>query len=358
MDKGLLLTVISLSILGLLIFFSASLGLLVRDTNRFELITTKQFLVGFLGGLVGLYIFSRIPYLIWKKLAPILFLLSLSIVALVFVPGYGIEGGGAKRWIAIKDYSFQPAELLKLSFVFLLAAVFSRKRYRSGSFTGGFLPFIIIIGLVAVPLLMQPDTGTFAVFLITGIAIYLTGGGSWKQFFLIFLIAFAGLAYLAYSRPYVRDRITTFVNPSHDRLGSSYQIQQALIAVGSGKTFGRGFGQSVQKFNFLPEPAGDSIFAVVGEEFGFIGSSIIVLLFLIFGMRGLSISARAPDNFGRLVALGLTILIVSQSFINIAAILGLIPLTGVPLLFMSHGGTALLFALIETGIILNISRHT
>jgi cell division protein FtsW len=152
-------------------------------------------------------------------------------------------------------------------------------------------------------------------------------------------------------------RITTYLDPSLDALGASYQMRQALLAIGSGQVFGKGFGQSAQKFNFLPEPTSDSIFAVAAEEFGFVGSSVIILLFLAFALRGLRIAARAPDTFGRLLAAGFVMLITTQSFVNIAAMLGLIPLTGVPLLFISHGGTAFALAMAEVGIILNVSRR-
>ena len=163
------------------------------------------------------------------------------------------------------------------------------------------------------------------VFFTTGVAMYFASGGSWKKLAMLLFSAILGIALLAFFRPYVKDRITTFLDPSQDAQGSSYQIQQAFIAIGSGGMFGRGFGQSVQKFNFLPEPIGDSIFAVAGEEFGFMGSLVIVLSFLLFILRGLAISAKAPDLFGRLLGTGLVILIGSQSFINIAALTGLIP---------------------------------
>ena len=187
---------------------------------------------------------------------------------------------------------------------------------------------------------------------------FLVAGGKWKHIGLIIAIALVGVIFLAWTRPYVLDRFTTFLDPERDPQGSSYQIQQSLIAIGSGGVTGRGFGQSIQKFKYLPEPIGDSIFAVLGEEFGFIGTIIIVSMFVFFGLRGFFLGARAPDYFGRLVITGVIVTIVSQSFLNISAMLGLLPLTGIPLLFISHGGTALMFALVEVGLVLNISRYT
>jgi len=161
---------------------------------------------------------------------------------------------------------------------------------------------------------------------------------------------------VAFTRPYIRDRLVTFINPTRNLQGSSYQLNQSLIAIGSGQMFGRGFGQSVQKFNFLPEPIGDSIFAVMAEEFGFVGSTLLIFLYIFFTFRGMRIAMNSPDAFGGLLAFGIVILIVTQSFFNIGAMVGLLPISGIPLLFFSHGGTALFMTLAEVGIVLNISR--
>jgi len=185
----------------------------------------------------------------------------------------------------------------------------------------------------------------------------LAAGARWKQIVTVLIIALIGLSALMFFRPYVLDRFTTFLNPFSDPQGSSYQVRQSLIAIGSGGTFGRGFGQSVQKFSYLPEPMSDSIFAVAAEEFGLLGSLTIVGLFIGFASRGFSIAARSPDYFGGILATGITTYIVGQAFINIAAMLALAPLTGIPLIFISQGGSAMLVALGSTGILLNISRY-
>ena len=170
------------------------------------------------------------------------------------------------------------------------------------------------------------------------------------------LVAVIGLGALAVARPYVLDRLTTFVDSSQDPLGSSYQVRQSLIAIGSGNMFGRGFGQSVQKFNYLPEPTSDSIFAVYAEEFGFLGSALLLVGFVVFALRSLYVSVRAPDMYGGLIVVGIAILVIAQSFLNIGAMLGVLPLTGLPLIFVSHGGSALFMALASIGILLNVSR--
>jgi cell division protein FtsW len=252
--------------------------------------------------------------------------------------------------------SVQPSELLKLAFVIYLAAWFSNSKNKAESLSRGFAPFAILTAVVGALLLKQPDTDTFLICVFAGLAIYLSAGGRWSHIFIIGAIGVAGLAVVAYERPYVMSRITTFLHPSDNSLGSGYQIQQSLIAIGSGGIFGRGFGQSVQKFNYLPEPIGDSIFAVAGEEFGFLGTVGLVFLFVFFAFRGLKIAAKTTDNFGRLLVVGIVIMIVSQAFVNMGAMVGVLPLSGITLPFVSHGGTALFATLAESGIILNISR--
>ena len=213
------------------------------------------------------------------------------------------------------------------------------------------------MGIISTVLLAQPDTGTLLVMLAAGFGMFFAGGARWRDIAILVGASISGAVLLVLSRPYIMDRILAFIDPNKDPLGASYQIQQSLIAVGSGELFGRGFGQSIQKFSFLPEPFGDSIFAVTAEEFGFIGSSLLIMLFLFLAIRGLKIAVRAPDHFSGLVVVGIVILIVFQSFINMASMLGIFPLTGLPLLFISHGGSALFFALLGIGIILGISRY-
>ncbi len=182
-------------------------------------------------------------------------------------------------------------------------------------------------------------------------------GVSWKKIIGIVVIGIAGVVILALFRPYLMSRIKTYINPSSDSQGSSYQLQQGLIAIGSGGIFGRGLGQSVQKFNYLPEPQGDSIYAVIGEEFGFIGSALLVVLYVFLAIRGYKIAMQSRDVFGQYLVIGIVTVLVSQSFLNMASLVGLFPLTGVPLVFISQGGTALFIALFASGIVLNVSRY-
>jgi cell division protein FtsW len=226
-----------------------------------------------------------------------------------------------------------------------------------GTFKQGTLPFVGITALVGVVMLMQPDTDTFLIMAASATAMFIVAGGSWRDVGLMFVAAVALLAVLAFSRPYVMDRITTFFNPALDPQGKSYQIQQSLIAVGTGGITGRGFGQSIQKFEYLPEPIGDSVFAVYSEEFGFIGSSLLLMLLTFFTFRGYKIASHATDLFGMLLVVGFMTLIIMQAFLNIAGMVALAPLMGLPLPFISHGGTALLATLASVGIVLNVSKY-
>lgn len=356
LDGPFLGIVMLLIVSGFFIFSSASLGLLAREGARFSSVAFSQIFLGiFLGG-IALFIFSHVPYKTLHKYSFYIFILSILTTLLVYVPSIGLEFNGAKRWIDLGFISFQPAEFLKLGFVIYLAAWLSGIKDKIHTFNYGVLPFVILLGLVGIILLLQPDTGTFLVMFSAGFSMFIAAGARFRDIISVIGLGLVGAASLIFMRPYIMDRILAFLDPSKDPLGSSYQIQQSLIAVGSGELFGRGFGQSIQKFNFLPEPIGDSIFAVVAEEFGFVGSTLLICLFLVFAMRGLRIATKAPDTFSGLLVIGIVILIVAQSFINMASMLGVFPLTGLPLLFVSHGGSALLFALLGVGIILGVSR--
>lgn len=355
LDKVFLSTVLILSFSGLFIFASAALGVLAEDIESFLYIIFKQLFFGLLLGLIAMFIVSNINYKHWQRFSIHIFVISIIASLLVFLPGIGIKSLGAKRWIDIGIATFQPAEFLKLGFIIYFASWLSSKKDGLDNLKTA-LPVIFIIAIPTAILLAQPDHGTLLSILSAAFAMYLVAGGRWSHFFLIIILGVITLGITIYFKPYALTRIETFLDPFSDPLGAGYQIRQALIAIGSGGVFGRGFGQSIQKFGFLPETVGDSIFAVFSEEFGFWGSSAIVLIFLALTLRGFRIVKRSPDNFSRLMVLGIVILIASQSFINIGAMLGIIPLTGVPLIFISHGGTALLFALIEVGIVLNVSR--
>lgn len=349
--------VCALVLSGFFILFSASLGLLGRNTTGFYFnVILKQIVFGIIG-IILFFIFSKIDYKKWKKFALPIFLFSFVLTLLVFAPGIGMEHGGAKRWIDLGFISFQPSEILKFGFLLYLSSWLATRKNEIKSFKLGFLPFLVIIGFIAVSLILEPDIGTLGVITITSLFLFFISGGRFSQVAIFILIGIILLFTLIMIKPYLMHRVTIFLNPSLDPQGIGYQLNQSLISIGSGGMLGRGFGMSVQKFKYLPEPIGDSIFAVVGEEFGFIGSILLIGLFLLFMYRGFYISSKAPDMFGRLLGSGIVILILVQSFINIGAMIGVLPLTGIPLLFVSQGGTALVVVLAEAGVLLNISRH-
>jgi cell division protein FtsW len=356
-DKVFLWMVLFFTLGGFFLFTSASLGLLARESGAdFSRVFFNQAFFGLFLGMGALFFMSQFHYKHIRKISFYFFIFAIILSLLVFVPGIGMAHGGARRWIDLKFVSFQPSEFLKLGFVLYFATWLSTVKDKVRTFRYGTIPFLVIIAIVAALLIAEPDAGTFGIIAIAGAGMFFVAGGRFTHMLLLALIAAMSFGVLLHFKPYAKERVLTFFEPERDPYGSGYQLNQSLIAVGSGGVFGRGFGQSIQKFNFLPEPTNDAIFAVAGEEFGFVGSASIILFFLFFAMRGFRIALRAPDEWSRLVVFGIVFLIVSQSFINIASMLGIFPLTGVPLLFVSHGGTALLFALAETGIILNISR--
>jgi cell division protein FtsW len=356
-DTPLALTVLVLALGGFFIFTSASLGLLAREGPEFSSIAFTQ-LVGLLIGLaVCACIAHKTNYKHLRKYAFYIFILAIGLNLLLFVPGLSLTHGGATRWIDLGFITFQPSEILKIAFIIYFAAWLSGVKDKVASIKYGLLPFLIIMAVLGALLMSQSDTDTLMVIFATGLAMLIVAGGRFRDIFIMILIGALALGAVIMVRPYAKERIMTFLNPAADPLNSGYQIQQSLIAIGSGKVLGRGFGQSVQKFNYLPEPIGDSIFAVAAEEFGFFGSIAIIILFLLFGFRAMKIASKAPDVFGGLVAIGIAILILVQSFMNIGAMLGIIPLSGQPLFFVSHGGTALIIALAEAGIVLNISKY-
>lgn len=341
---------------GLLALASASMGISAAEFGHPYYYLLHQIAFGFLPGMLGLFVVSKIPYQTWRRYAPLLLVVSLVLMFLVFVPFIGLSHGGARRWILLGPVSFQPSEFLKFSFIIYLAAWLETRTRDIHSLSGGLMPFLIMSGFVASFLVLQPDIGTLGVLLLTAVGLFIMSGGQWKHIGILFLIGCVALGVLAFLEPYRLNRITVFLNPEHDPQGIGYQVRQALIAIGSGGMWGRGFALSRQKFSYLPEPMGDSIFAIVGEELGLVGTISLIVLFVLLYLRGATIVKSAPDLFGKFLGMGILLLIIIQAFINMGAISGLGPLTGIPLSLVSYGGSALAITLLEIGIILNISK--
>jgi cell division protein FtsW len=357
MDTILLSIVGILVASGFLIFSSASLGLMARDGASFSSVAFSQFTFGILLGSFMLFITSNIYYRHWRRFAFYIFVASLLLTAAVFVPGIGMSHGGATRWLDLGVTSVQPSEFLKIGFVIYMATWFSGIHNKIHDWRYGLGPFLASVGVVGLIMLAQPDTDTFVIIAASGMAMFLAAGARWRDIFGIIGAGLLGILIIALLRPYVMERLTTFLDPEADPLGSGYQIQQSLIAIASGGVAGRGFGQSIQKFEYLPEAIGDSIFAVYAEEFGFLGTSLLIVGLVSLALRGYKTASQAEDIFGTLLVTGFITVIIAQAFLNIAAMTGMAPLSGLPLPFISHGGTALMATLASLGIVLNVSKY-
>lgn len=353
-------TVLTLLVGGALVFSSAALGLLARGSTHISSVAFNHVVLGIGGGLILALVTYLIDMKVWRYLAPYAFGAALVATALVFIPGLGIRLGGGLSWLDLGFITVQPSEFLKLGTILFAAFYFSKMRDETGTWRGA-AAFVSIMAVPIMILLLQPDLGTLGVITISVFAIYLAAGARLRDIGALMLAAvvIVGLLLLTPRYSYVVDRIETFINPAEQSaLGDGFQIRQSLIAIGSGGIAGRGFGQGVQKFTYLPEPMGDSIYAVLAEEFGFIGAASLIGLFLLLAIKGYAAAARAPELFTGLFAVGISTYLVGEAFINIAAMLGMAPITGIPLTFISQGGSAMLVSLAAAGILLSISRQT
>ncbi len=358
-DAVFLWTFFCIILFGLLMLSSASAVISFQKFNSAYYYLIHQILFGFLPGLVLFFVCSRIPYRIWRNLAFAFLLGSIGLLILVFVPGIGYSYGGAHRWIHLGGLVFQPSEIAKLTFLLYLATWLSNRGEKHlQNFSYGFLPFLALVGVVAFLVIAQPDMGTMGIIVLIAFSMMFVGGASMKHLVFSVIGGVGILAALTAAAPYRLHRLLTFLDPQMDKLGIGYHVNQALLAVGSGGIFGRGFGHSRQKFAYLPEVTGDSIFAIIAEELGLILSLLLIATLVFFAIRGLRIAAHCPDQFGKLVVVGVISWVIFQSFINIAAMLAVLPLTGVPLPFVSYGGTSLVILMAAMGIVANVSRHS
>lgn len=342
-----------LAFFGAAMFVSAASGLAARGEAIMGDILAQVGL-GLCGGGALAYLVSRVPHRRLRPFAVAFFAFAALATAAVFVPGLGVSHGGATRWLNLGFISAQPLELLKIAYVVMLAALLGRRRGVDG--WSGVISFGIVTAVAGAVLVPQPDRDGFILLGMTGFAMLLAAGTEWKKLGILAAAGAIGVVALVFSAGYSIDRVLTFIDPDDDPLGSDYQIQQSLIAVGSGQAFGRGLGQSLQKLGRLPEPTSDSIFAVLAEESGFAGATFATLAFVALGAACFRVARRSPDAFGGLLAAGFGTLILTQAFLNIASAVNLMPLAGLPLPFVSKGGTALLGALISVGIVASVSR--
>lgn len=340
--------VLGLTAFGVIMVGNASVVEAARDFGDQLHFLKLQFRWSLIG-LAAFFLTAKIDYHRLKVLAIPLLIWCLVSLVVVLIPGFGSEVLGARRWLGIGFLRYQPAELAKLALVIYLATLLSARKVT--------WPFLVLIGLVIGLIMLEPDLGTTVIVGTTALIVYFVSGAPlWLMGLIGSTGVLAGLS-LILSSSYRRERLMTFLDPERDPLGASYHIHQILLALGSGGVMGLGLGQSRQKYQFLPEVTTDSIFAVIAEELGFLGGSAIIIAFLIIIWRGIGIAKGAPDEFGRLLAVGLTAWFGSQALINLAAMVALVPLTGVPLPFISYGGSSLVLALTGAGILVNISKQ-
>lgn len=318
-----------------------------------------QVIFGLIPGIGALIFFSRLPYTWWRKWAWELLLISIALLVIVFIPGVASDFGTSHSWISIGGiFSLQPSEVVKLTFLFYLAAWLER-RGKQGvkDLSAGFVPFLSVLGLITLLMVLQPDVGTMTIIACMSLVVYFVAGAPWEHLLVLGAGGLGLFGILVAIAPYRLARFTAFLNPDSDPLGISYHIKQALVAIGSGGFFGLGYGHSVQKFLYLPETVSDSIFAVTAEELGFLFSVPLVVLFVALFVRGIRLANAAPDAFGRYLVVGIVSWITFQAFINIGSMVGIMPITGVPLPLVSYGGTSLAITMGAIGVVLNISRY-
>lgn len=359
-DYAFLSLLIIILVFGIIILISASSIRAFQAQGDIYYFFKHQFIFGILLGSIVFIIFQKINFQFWKKIAPVLFIASFILLILVLVPSIGCEINGAQRWICIPGFSFQSSEIAKLGLIVFLSSWFAEKikSKELTCFKKTFVPFIIILCIISILMILEPDVGTLGLLILISLIIYFTSGAKVSHIFLIVLSGAGLLAVLIKKAPYRFNRLLSFLQPELDPQGIGWQIKQSLIAIGSGGLFGLGLGHSQQKQVLLPMPIHDSIFAVLGEELGFIGAIALIILFMLLFYRGFKIAKKAPDDFSKLLSLGITAWFALQAFINIMAITGLMPLTGMPLPFVSYGSSSLVISMAGAGILFNISKYT
>lgn len=357
-DGILLVTIIGLVVFGLIMVGSASSVLGEQFRNDPFYFLKHQLLYGLLFGIIAFFVGLYTPYGKLRKFAVPAILIAIFLLILVFVPGLKVVSGGSARWIGIGPVTLQPSELAKLGFILYLAALLERKGADIKDFKKSVVPFLVITAVISVLIILQPDIGTLFTITAIGLSMVFSAGFRIRHLAFIGLAGAAAFSLLVSTAHYRLARLFVYLHPELDPQGIGYQINQALLAVGTGGIWGLGFGRSRQKYSYLPEPAGDSIFAIISEELGFIRVTIVLLAFAVIIYRGYKIAEAAPDMFGRLLATGITSWILVQTFVNIASVMAITPLTGIPLPFISYGGSALIALLFVSGVLLNISKHT
>jgi cell division protein FtsW len=356
-DKLFMINIGIILIFGLVMLSSASAVIsYTQYGNSYHFFLRQLMWVAVGSGI--LFFLSKLDYRILKRYAILFLFASIGLLLLVFVPGLSAEYGTSKSWIVVGGISLQPAEFVKLAFMIYLAAWLAGRKGKLEKLGEGIIPFLVILGIITLLMLAQPDLGTLVIIAISALMVYFIGGGRIVHLFTFSIISILLLALVVNFHSYQMDRIQCWLNPQTESGGNCYQINQSLIAVGSGGIFGQGLGQSKQKYMYLPEVSNDSIFPVIAEELGFIFSCLIILLYMSLFWLGIKIAKSAPDDFGKLLAMGIVSWIMIQAIVNIGGMINFIPMTGVPLPLISYGGSSIVATMAALGVVINISKQT
>ncbi|WP_038813312.1 stage V sporulation protein E [Bacillus anthracis] len=356
-DFILIIVTLALLTIGMIMVYSASAVWASYKMGDSFFFAKRQLLFAGLG-VVAMFFIMKIDYWVWRTYSKVILLVCFILLILVLIPGVGLVRGGARSWIGIGAFSIQPSEFMKFAMIIFLAKFLAERQKLITSFKRGLLPALGFVFLAFGMIMLQPDLGTGTVMVGTCIIMIFISGARVFHFAMFGLLVVAGFVGLIASAPYRMKRITSYLDPWSDPLGSGFQIIQSLLAIGPGGLFGLGLGQSRQKFLYLPEPQTDFIFAILSEELGFIGGSFVLLLFSLLLWRGIRIALGAPDLYGTFLAVGIVAMIAIQVMINVGVVTGLMPVTGITLPFLSYGGSSLTLMLMAVGVLLNISRHS
>ncbi|WP_223066369.1 stage V sporulation protein E [Paenibacillus caui] len=355
-DIWLLISILSLLTIGMVMVYSAGSVLGFHDYGDPFYFLKRQLLFAVLG-LVAMFFMMNFDYRRLRKYAKLGLLVCFGLLVIVLIPGIGAVRGGARSWLGISSFGIQPSEFMKLGMILFLSYWLSRDDYDITRFTTGLLPPLAISGAAFGLIMLQPDLGTGTVMMGAALLIIFTAGARFKHLFGLALLGVTGFVGLILTAPYRLKRITGFLDPWSDPLGVGYQIIQSLYAIGPGGLAGLGLGMSRQKYSYVPEPQTDFIFSILAEELGFIGGTLVLLLFLILVWRGMRVAMTLDDKFGSFLAVGIVGMVAIQVVINIGVVIGLMPVTGITLPLISYGGSSLTLMLTALGILLNLSRH-
>ena len=356
-DKPLLIVCLLIAIFGLVMIYSASFvwaEYKFQDPYKFVKMQTIFFLIG----LVIMYFLTKLDYHIYYKYANIILIICATLLILVLIPGIGSIRNGSRSWFGIGSLGIQPSEFAKIGLIIYVSKYLTNNKKTMKSITKGVLPILGVIAFFFLIIMMEPDFGTAMVIVITLVVLIFTSGVNISFFVKMGLLGLLGIVGIIIAAPYRMKRIVSFLNPWSDPLGSGYQILQSLYAIGPGGLLGQGFLKSRQKYFYLPEPQTDFIFSIISEELGFLGILIVSSLFFIIFYRGMTISLKSKDLFGKFLAFGLSFGLIIQAVLNLMVVVGLIPVTGVTLPFLSYGGSSLLVSMASIGILLNISKNS